>query len=304
MIDVHCHINFHKFEEDYDAVIKRALKKGVTRIINTGTKLDSSLHAIELAEKYDELYAIVGVHPHHADKMAVGHPGRATTTSNVANASIGSRDSIASLQNDNESDNGFTEDWIEQLEEMTKHPKVVGIGECGMDFYAYQSNGIVDPKLQQQVFEAQIEIAYEAGLPLQIHNRQAGEKVIEILKHYKTELLPNPGMFHCFAGSEQVLADALDLGFAIGFDGNVTYSGIAKGETTDLKEIARLAPLDRMVVETDSPYLTPQPHRGTRNEPAYVIIVAEYLAGLKGISYEQLVEQTDKNVYTIFNKLK
>jgi TatD DNase family protein len=267
MIDVHCHLNFHKFEEDYDEVIKRALEKGVTRIINTGTKLDSSLHAIELAEKYDELYAIVGVHPHHADKI------------------------------------GEETDWIEQLEVMTKHPKVVGIGECGMDFYEYESNGIVDLKLQEKVFEAQIEISYEAGLPLQIHNRQAGEKVIEILRHYKNELLPVPGMFHCFAGSEEVLKDALDLGFSIGFDGNVTYSGIAKGETTDLKEIAKLVPLDLMVVETDSPYLTPHPYRGTRNEPAYVIIVAEFLSELKGISYQQLVEQTDKNVYTIFGKL-
>lgn len=292
MIDVHCHINFHKFEQDYDEVITRALEKGVTRIINTGTKIDSSLHAIKLADQYDELYAIVGVHPHHADKVTESHPGEATT-------SIGSPDSSASPQNDKLPDN-----WIEQLEMMTKHPKVVGIGECGMDYYAYQSNGIVDPKKQQEIFEAQIEIAYTAGLPLQIHNRQAGEKVIEILRYYKNQLLPNPGMFHCFAGSEKVLNDALELGFAIGFDGNVTYDGIAKGETTDLKDIARMVPLDRLVVETDSPYLTPQPHRGTRNEPAYVIIVAEFLAKLKGISYQELVEQTDKNVYTIFSKLR
>lgn len=267
MIDVHCHLNFHKFEDDYDEVIQRALEKGVTRIINTGTKIDSSRHAIDLADKYDELYAIVGIHPHHADKLEL------------------------------------EKDWIEQLETMTNHPKVVGIGECGMDFYSYASNGIVDPKLQQEVFEAQIEIAYTAGLPLQIHNRQAGEKVIEILRYYKNQLLPVPGMFHCFAGSEDVLKNALDLGFMIGFDGNVTYNGIAKGETTDLKGIAKLVPLDRIVVETDSPYLTPVPYRGQRNEPQYVIIVAEFLAQLKGISYRELVEQTDKNVYTIFTKL-
>lgn len=268
MIDVHCHINFHSFQDDYDEVIQRALEKGVTRIINTGTKIDSSLHAIELAEKYDELFAIVGVHPHHADKLEL------------------------------------EADWLKQLETMTKHPKVIGIGECGMDYYEYASNGIVDPKLQREVFEAQIELSHASGLPLQIHNRQAGEDVIEILKYHKNALQDVPGMFHCFAGSEQVLRDALDLGFHIGFDGNVTYKGIAKGETTELKELAKLVPLDRIVVETDSPYLTPHPFRGQRNEPAYVIIVAEFLAHLKNISYQDLVVQTDKNVYTIFNKLK
>jgi TatD DNase family protein len=301
MIDVHCHLNFHKFEEDYDDVIQRALKKGVTRIINTGTKLDSSRQAIGLSEKYQELYAIVGVHPHHADKLTEGHP----EPFEVSQGKLGegshesqSRDSSASPQNDT-----LPNDWIEQLEQMTKHSKVVGIGECGMDFYEYQSNGIVDPEVQEEVFESQIELAHRAGLPLQIHNRQAGEKVIEILRHHKNSLLPVPGMFHCFAGSEQVMRDALDLGFYIGFDGNVTYKGIAKGETTDLKALAKLVPLDRLVVETDSPYLTPHPHRGERNEPAYVIIVAEFLAELKDVSYQTVVEQTDKNVYTIFSKL-
>ena len=267
MIDVHCHLNFHKFEEDYDEVIKRALEKGVSRIINVGTKLDSSQQAIDLAEQYDELYAIVGVHPHHADKLEL------------------------------------EADWLEQLEKMAKHPKVVAIGECGLDYFSYQSNGIVEPGLQKDVFEAQIELAHRTGLPLQIHNRQAGEDVIDMLHHHKNLLQNVPGMFHCFAGSETVLKDALDLGFYIGFDGNITYDGIAKGETTDLKDLVRLTPLERIVIETDSPYLTPNPHRGTRNEPGYVIIVAEFIAQLKGISYQSLVEQTDKNVYTVFTRM-
>ncbi len=291
MIDVHCHINFHSFTEDYDDVIKRALEKGVTRIINTGTKIDSSLHAIELANRYDELYAIVGVHPHHADKLTQGHPEQREGSHRI-DSSIQPQDDKLPL------------DWLKQLEEMTKHPKVIGIGECGMDYYSYASNGIVDPKLQRDVFEAQIELSSRAGIPLQIHNRQAGEDVIAILRHHKNLLQSVPGMFHCFAGSEQVLRDALDLGFYIGFDGNITYKGIAKGETTDLKELAKMVPLDRIVVETDSPYLTPHPFRGQRNEPAYVIIVAEFLAQLKQVPYQDLVVQTDKNVYTIFNKLK
>jgi TatD DNase family protein len=277
MIDVHCHINFHKFEEDYDEVIKRALEKGVTRIINTGTKLDSSQHAIDLADRYEELYAIVGVHPHHADKLELNQEAKETT---------------------------HLDNWVKALETMTKHPKVVGIGECGLDYYSYQSNGIVDPKLQKEIFESQIELSHRSGLPLQIHNRQAGEAVIELLRHHRNLLQEIPGMFHCFAGSKTVLRDALDLGFYIGFDGNITYKGIAKGETAALPDLAKMVPLDRIVIETDSPYLTPHPFRGQRNEPAYVIIVAEYIAELKGISYEALVEQTDENVYTLFKKLK
>ncbi|MBI4097200.1 MAG: TatD family hydrolase, partial [Candidatus Levybacteria bacterium] len=141
-------------------------------------------------------------------------------------------------------------------------------------------------------------------LPLQIHNRHAGEDVIKILKEHKHLLQPIPGMFHCFAATKEVLHDALGLGFYIGFDGNITYPGLAPGETVALADLAKATPLDRLVIETDSPFLAPIPNRGHRNEPAYVIITAEYIAKLKGISYETLVEQTDKNVYTMFNKLR
>ena len=266
MIDVHCHLNFHKFENDYDEVIKTALAEGVTKIINVGTSIESSLHAVELSDKHKDLYAIVGVHPHHADKL--------------------------------------TNDWIKELEKLTSHPKVLGIGEIGMDYYSYQSNGIVEPKLQKKAFEAQIELAYRAGLPLQIHNRQAGKEVIDILRHHKNLLQTIPGMFHCFAGDMDTLKSALQMGFYIGFDGNITYKGLAPGETTELKELAAYTPIDRIIVETDSPYLTPIPHRGKRNEPKYVIITAKFIAELKAISFEKLVEQTDKNVYNVFKRLK
>lgn len=266
MIDVHCHLNMKAFTDDYDEVIKRALAAGVTRIINVGTSLDTSEKAVALAEQYDELFAIVGIHPHHADKVSG--------------------------------------DWIEQLEKMTRHPKVLAIGEIGMDFYSYKSNGIVDPVIQEEVFQAQIELAHRSSLPLQIHNRHAGEKVIEILSRNKNKLLKVPGMFHCFAATKNVLRDALDLGFAIGFDGNSTYPGLAPGETVTLSELARQTPLDRIVVETDSPYLTPIPHRGARNEPSYVIITAEHLAKIKDVSPEEFIKQTDKNTYSIFPKLK
>lgn len=268
MIDTHCHLNFKSFAKDYDEVIQRAFANGVTKIINVGTSLDSSQKAIELAEKYDNLFAIVGVHPHHADKIEI---------------------------------NG---NWLNQLEDMGKHPKVIGIGEIGMDYFSYQSNGIVTPKIQREVFEAQIDLAHKLKLPLQIHHRQVGQELIEILSHHKNSLLPIPGMFHCFAGSREFLKKALDLGFYIGFDGNSTYQGLAKGETVELSEIANLTPLERIVCETDSPYLTPNPHRGKRNEPQYVILVGKFISEIKRVSYTTVVEQTTANVHRIFTKLK
>ncbi len=266
MIDVHCHLNFHRFKDDTPAVVERAKMAGVTRIINAGTQVTSSREAVILSEQYQDLYAIVGVHPHHADKVAPG--------------------------------------WDKEILELAKHPKVLGIGEIGLDYYNYQSNGIVDPKLQRQIFERQIEIAHESHLPLQIHNRQAGEDVIGILKAHKDLLQDVPGMFHCFAGDMKILKSALQMGFYIGFDGNITYPGLAVGETVELRELARLVPLDRLIVETDAPYLTPLPHRGKRNEPSYAIITAKFIADLKGIPFETLVEQTDQNVYTVFDKLR
>ncbi len=266
MIDAHCHLQFHGFENDADAVIQRALDQGITAIINAGTQVSSSTTGVSLAQRYEQLYAVVAVHPHHADKV--------------------------------------TNTWVEDLRELTKNPKVVGIGECGMDYFEYQSNGIVDPKIQKDVFEAQIQLAHEAKLPLQIHNRHAGKDVLEMLTHHKNLLQEYPGMFHCFAGNMDLLKGALDLGFAIGFDGNTTYKGLAPGETVELPEIARYTPLDRIIIETDSPYLTPIPHRGKRNEPQYAIIIARFIAKLKHISFETLVEQTDKNVYTIFSRMK
>jgi len=268
MIDVHCHLQFEAFEKDYDAVIKDAFSNGLTKIINVGTRIESSQKAVEFAGKYENLFAIIGVHPHHADK----------------------RD--------------LSSDWLEQLETLAEHPKVLAIGEIGLDYYSYQSNGIVNPALQKKIFIKQIQLAHKLKLPLQIHNRHAGEDIIEILKQNKHLLLNTPGMFHCFAGDTNTLNSALQMGFYIGFDGNITYKGLAPGETVSLSELAKLTPVDRIVIETDSPYLTPIPFRGKRNEPKHAIITARFIADLKGISFEQIVEQTDKNVYNIFSRLQ
>jgi len=304
MIDVHCHLQFKAFENDYDAVIKAAFDEGVTKIINTGTQLSSSKKAVEFAERYENIYAIVGVHPHHADKIETNPEivEKGEESSVIASAKKQSHtDKIAASPSAPRNDENY---WLNELEKLTHHPKVLAIGEIGMDYYNYHSNGIVDPALQKKVFIQQIELAHKAKLPLQIHNRQAGEDVINILKEHKQLLLPNPGMFHCFAGTTEVLKDALSLGFSIGFDGNSTYKGLAPGETVALPDLINLTPLDRIVIETDSPYLSPIPHRGKRNEPKYAILTARFVADCKKISYEKLVEQTDKNVYTMFGKLK
>lgn len=262
MIDVHCHLNFHSFEKDVDEVIKKAKEDGVEEIINVGTSLESSQKAIELAQKYGNLYAITGIHPHHADKIEKG--------------------------------------FEIELEELAKNPEVVGIGEIGLDYYGYKSNGIVDPKLQKEIFIKQIELSIRLKLPLQIHNRLAGKDIIEILNNYKNEFLSPPGMFHCMSGDIEFLKKVLELGFYIGFDGNITYEGIAKGETTELKELVKYAPIDRIVAETDSPFLTPQPHRGSRNVPSYVILVGKFLAKIKDISFEDLERETTQNSNKIF----
>ncbi len=265
MIDVHCHLNFEAFKDDFDEVIKKTKADGVEIIINTGTKLDSSKKAVELSEKYENLYAIVGVHPHHADK--------------------------------HELESG----WEKKLEKLAKMPKVVAIGEIGMDFYNYKSNGIVDPKLQKEVFERQILLAHKLNLPLQIHNRHAGKEIIEILKSHKNLLKrENPGMFHCFAGTMDTLKEALNLGFYIGFDGNITYKGLAPGETVSLSDLAKTTPIEKIVTETDSPYLTPVPFRGGRNEPMRVIIVGEFLSQIKKLSYGEIDRQTTLNAKTLF----
>lgn len=262
MVDVHCHLNFNAFEKDCDEVIQRALEAGVTKIINVGTSIESSQKAVELAQKYENLYAIVGIHPHHADKVETA--------------------------------------WLRELELLAKMPKVVGIGECGLDYYRYKSSGIVNPLVQKEVFIKQIKLAHALSLPLQIHNRQAGEDVIEILLNHKSYLLNIPGMFHCFAGTKEVLKSALDMGFYIGFDGNITYKGIAQGETTTLFDLVLDTPVERIVSETDSPFLTPIPHRGSRNTPEYVILVGKFIARIKNILPKELDKQTTANAAAVF----
>ncbi|MEX2007292.1 MAG: TatD family hydrolase, partial [Candidatus Levyibacteriota bacterium] len=256
---------------DWEEVAKRAFDSGVTKIINVGTSIPSSRRAVELAQKFDNMYAIAGVHPHHTDKADIEFEGE------------------------------IQKDWLAELEKLAADKKVVGIGEIGLDYYSYKSNGIVDKKVQEEAFVSQIELAHKLKLPLQIHNRHAGMDIIRILEKHKSELLEVPGMFHCMSGDLEFLERVLELGFYVGFDGNITYKGIAPGETVELSELVKRTPVERIVTETDSPFLTPVPHRGSRNEPSHVIIVGKFIAQIKGLPFEAVAKQTTENANKIFN---
>lgn len=270
MLDAHCHMQFQKFEEDADSVIKDAISKGVTTIVNTGTSIDSSKKAVDLAQRYKELYAIVGIHPHHADKTDAKYEG-------VPDA-----------------------DWLEQLEEIAKMPKVIGIGEIGMDYFHYKSNGIVTKDIQEEAFRKQIELSISLHLPLQIHTRLAWDDTISILNDYEKQLQDPPGMFHCFSGDISFTKKVLEAGFYVGFDGNITYGGVPPGETTSLLDLVKYVPSDRILTETDSPFLSPIPFRGQINTPSNIPIILEFIAKAKGISYNTLEAQIEHNFRRVF----
>jgi len=270
MLDSHCHMQFHKFEKDADSVIKEAFKNGLTHLVNTGTSIESSRQAVEIAQKYENAFAIVGIHPHHADKTDAkfeGEPG---------------------------------DDWLEQLEKLAKHPKVIGIGEIGLDYFSYKSNGVVEKKLQEDAFRKQIELSIKLGLPLQIHNRLAWDDTLSVLKDYKSELKNPPGMFHCFSGNIHFTKKVLDMGFYVGFDGNITYGGIPPKETTALVDLVKYVPTDRILTETDSPFLSPAPLRGQRNTPSNIKLILDFIAKEKGVNYNTLEAQIERNFSLLF----
>lgn len=270
MLDAHCHLQFEKFEQDYDVVIKNAIAKGVTTIVNTGTSIDSSKKAVDLAQNYDELYAIVGIHPHHADKTDAKYEGEPQ------------------------------DDWLELLESLAKKPKVIGIGEVGMDFWNYRTNGIVQNVLQEDAFRKQVELSIKLDLPLQIHTRLAWNETLSILSDYKSELKNPPGMFHCFSGDIGFTKKVLEMGFYVGFDGNITYGGVPPGEATPLVDLVKYVPEDRILTETDSPFLSPVPFRGKRNTPENIPLIVDFIAKTKGISYNTLEAQIERNFKTVF----
>jgi len=270
-IDTHAHMNFSAYDEDRDEVIKRALNGGVG-MINVGTMEKTSREAIELSEKYENVYAIIGLHPVHVnksfhDKDEIGEEGKAFTSK------------------------GEEFDYNKYLE-MARHPKVVAIGECGLDFFRVEGDDF-KPK-QIEAFIKQIEIALEVDKPLMIHCREAYPEVLAILSDYKERYGEKlRGNFHFFAGELEDAQIILDLGFTMSFTGVVTFA-------KDYEELVKFVPLEKMMSETDCPYVTPVPYRGQRNEPLYVKEVVKKIAELKELDEEVVREQLIKNAIGLY----
>ncbi|MEH7031367.1 TatD family hydrolase [Priestia megaterium] len=251
LFDTHVHLNAEQYEDDLQEVINRALEKGVQNMVVVGFDEPTIKKAIQIAETYDFIYASVGWHPVDAVDM--------------------------------------TDEHLAWIEELAQHPKVVALGEMGLDYHWDKS-----PKeVQKDVFRRQIRLARKVNLPIIIHNRDATEDVVTILKEEHVEEVG--GIMHCFTGSIEVAKQCMDMNMYISFGGPVTFKNAKKP-----KEVATELPLDKLLIETDCPYLTPHPFRGKRNEPGYISYVAEQIAELKGITYEELAAITTANAKKLF----
>lgn len=275
-IDTHAHINFHVYEPDINEVIDRTKESGVT-VINIGTQQDTSSRAVELAESHEHLYAIVGLHPIHTtasfhDHDELGNQGEEFT----------SRGEI------------FDAEYYRTLIQSSK--KVVGIGECGLDYYRIDSQ---TKEIQEVAFRAQIELALELNLPLMLHVRPSQDSydayydVLDILKEYKQQHPELRGQAHFFAGTPEIAQSFIELGFYISFTGVITF---AKMYT----ELVAAVPLNKILSETDAPYVTPVPFRGQRNEPIHVREVVHKIADIKNIDMDEVSQAIAQNTYDLY----
>ena len=251
LVDSHCHLDFPDFAAERDAVIARAFAAGVGTMLTVCTRLDQFAGVEAIAEGENRIWCSVGAHPHEA------------------------------------ADHGDL--LAERLIELAAHPRVIGIGETGLDFHYDLS----PRETQERVFRTHIAASHATGLPLIIHAREADADIADILAAEK----PPPGVLHCFTGSRGLAEAALDLGFYVSISGIVTFRN-----ADDLRAIVRDVPLDRLLVETDAPYLAPVPYRGKRNEPAFVVATAAVVAGLKGVEPGALAATTTENFFRLFAK--
>ena len=253
LIDSHAHIQGKEYTGETAAVIQRAGEAGVEQIIVVGGAGDMSSNtaAVALAESCANLYATVGMHPHDAKDVG--------------------------------------EEELQKLKKLIAYPKVIAVGETGLDYYYNHS----PREVQRRVFAQFIRLAEETGLPLVVHERDAASEAVEILRNEGAGNIR--GVIHCFTGDYDSARNYLDLGFYLSFTGIITFKN-----AEPLRQVVSKVPLDRMFVETDSPYLTPVPHRGKRNEPAYVRFVAETLAEVKGVELAEVARVTSANVKKLF----
>lgn len=286
LIDSHCHINFNAYKEDAEEVIQRSLGSD-TWIVNIGSQYSTSKRTVEIADKYDKgVYAVVGLHPIHLNDDI--------TESAIIN---GQKQEFTTRCEE------FDYDKYKSLAKSSD--KVVGLGETGLDyFYFKETDNIEEVKnLQKDVFKKFIQMSDELDLPLVIHCRGTKEDsygvyddILSILKGVETRHAPSRGVIHCFGGNLIQAEEFVKMGFYIGFTGIITF----KKKSEELQEIVRSISLNNILIETDAPFLSPEPHRGKRNEPEYVKFVAMKVAELKNISLDEVVNVTTKNAKELF----
>jgi len=251
MIDTHCHINDEKYKHDIDIIVQKAIDSGVKKMICVGVDLETSEKAILISNKYEEVYATVGYHPHESKDA----PQR----------------------------------YIYELEDMAKNSKVVAIGETGLDYY-YN----ISPKsIQKNIFNEQIELSKDLNIPIIMHNRNSDKDLLSIIESSKLGY----GVVHCFSSDWGMAEKLLKLDIKLSFTGMVTFV------KNPIEEVLKKIKLDDFFLETDSPYLTPNPHRGKRNEPAMVNLIAQKIAQIKNVPLETIVESTTKNALSFFKRL-
>jgi TatD DNase family protein len=265
IVDTHVHLQDPRYQDDLSRVLARAAEAGVTKAIVPGTTVEDSLEAVRLAEAHAQspcaLYATVGVQPTNAHLL--------------------------------------TASALATLRELAGSPRVVAIGEIGLDYYwpRIENRGwhCADPAEQREAFDRQLALAAELDLPVVIHDREAHDDTLNALRAW-TEVHPSArGTLHAYAGGVQHLAAVLELGFCIGMDGPVTFR-----TASELHAVARQVPLERLLLETDGPYLTPVPHRGQRNEPAYLVHVVAQIADLRALSLDEVAQATTTNAARLF----
>ncbi|MDO8560983.1 MAG: TatD family hydrolase [bacterium] len=293
LFDVHTHVQFAAFEKDYDAVIRRALGGGVW-LVNVGTQKDTSASAVKIAEQFSEgVYATVGLHPIHTEKSyhdekELGVPPFVfSNSSELENSSGGFKSRGLAFVKTSADKEDFDYKYYKKL---ALHPKVVAIGECGLDYYRLEPES---KKKQEEVFIQHVELSHEVKKPLMIHCRDAFGDLVKILDDRSRFLNSRPGIIHFFSGNLDNAKKLLNLGFSFSFGGVITF-------TRDYDEVIKYLPLDRILLETDAPYVTPIPYRGKRNEPAYIAEVAKKLADIKGVPFEEVADSTTKNSRSMF----
>ena len=260
LIDTHCHLDFHDFDEDREVVLARAQEVGIVRILVPGIDLPTSRNAVLLAQANQFVYAAIGIHPNEA--------------------------------------HSWENSTLKALRGLAGQSKVIAIGEIGLDYYRDRT-----PKdLQRRTLLAQLELAASLELPVIIHNREASEDLIRIIQdwtvslaHSNSTLSSRPGVLHSFSGSLETAQHAVEVGFSIGFTGPVTFK-----KAEELRQVAAAIPLEKTLIETDSPFLSPHPKRGTRNEPANVRYIAEKLAEIHQLPFEDFTARVKSNADTLF----